>query len=55
MLYDMIMEKFEILPGDLVMACPSLMQDVAEAFLPMVKASVRAKISTNGQLSARTI
>ena len=42
MLYDMIMEKFEILPGDLVMACPSLMQDVAEAFLPCVKASVRA-------------
>ena len=38
MLYDMIMEKFEILPGDLVMACPSLMQDVAEAFLPCVKA-----------------
>ena len=42
MLDDMIMEKFEILPGDLVMACPSLMQDVAEAFLPCVKASVRA-------------
>ncbi|CAL6392338.1 unnamed protein product [Bathycoccus prasinos] len=42
MLDNMIMDKFELLPGELVTACPSLVQDVAEAFLPCVKASVRA-------------
>ena len=41
MLDNMIMDKFELLPGELVTACPSLVQDVAEAFLPCVKASVR--------------
>ena len=42
MLENMIVDKFELLPGELVIACPSLVQDVTEAFLPCVKASVKA-------------
>lgn len=41
---DFLIDKCEFLPAELVLACPSLLQDVSEAFLPCMEASAQATV-----------